>query len=70
MMDKLKEENMSPLLEFFDKRLQNLQSPDPLEMGVRPPRKQQLADIAIVRGKIRATRRRIRKLLQRYWRKN
>ncbi len=40
--------------------------PDPLEMGVRPPRRFGFVDATEVRRKIRATRRKINWLLKRY----
>jgi hypothetical protein len=38
-MDKIRRENMSRLLEFFDERLRDVQSPDTKEMSVRAPKK-------------------------------
>jgi hypothetical protein len=39
---------------------------DPLEMGVRPPRRLGFVDVAEWRQKIRATRRRVNQLLRNY----
>ena len=40
--------------------------PDPLEMGVTPPRRLGFVDITEIRRKIRATRRKVNQLLKKY----
>lgn len=56
-----------PLEEFFDKKLAQMGPPlDPLEMGVTPPRRYGLIDVAAMRREIRATRRKVNRLLKKY----
>ena len=40
--------------------------PDPLEMGVKPPRRSGFVDVAEIRAKIRVTRRKVNRLLKKY----
>lgn len=58
---------MSRLSQLYDEKQEQAgPPPDPLGMGVRPPRRLGFVDIAEWNQKIRATRRKANRLLRKY----
>ncbi len=58
---------MNRLSEFFDKKLaQAGPLPNPLEIGVRPPRRHGFIDVAEAQRRVRATRRKVDQLLKKF----
>ena len=57
----------NPLAELFEEKLARAgECPPPLEMGIRPPRREGFVDAAAVRRKILATRRKVNRFLRKY----
>jgi len=59
---------MTRFVELFDEKPARVGGPppDPLQMGVRPPREVGFVDAAAIKRKIRATRKKVNRLLKKY----